>query len=89
MSPQPRTGTSDPKALPLVLDAAGMQRAILHKEVQPLSPMLRDIVRYKGHWWVADDREWVRVTAPAMIDKLDQQKKRSAAIYANLTSKKQ
>lgn len=76
--------TRNPKPLPQVITAKNMRIAWLRGEVEPLSLQLDHCVQYRGHWWVNDDTEWIRVTAPAAIELLNNQKQTSAAIYQDL-----
>lgn len=87
---QPQTTTNrtkTPKPLPHVITAKRIRIAWLRGEVAPLSPQIDNCVQYLGHWWINDDTEWMRVTAPAAIALLDKQKASSAAIYRDLHTK--
>jgi hypothetical protein len=76
-SPNP-TATSTPRAeapkpLPHAVPASVMRLARMRGEVEPLSPQFPGYVRYRGHWWINDDTEWVRLTEPgacAMLDRI-------------------
>ncbi|WP_199034675.1 hypothetical protein [Glycomyces salinus] len=85
--PQTATRRTNPKPLPQVIAAKRMRIAWMRGEVVPLSPQLDHCVQYLGHWWVNDDTEWIRVTAPNAIALLDKQKASSMALYRDLHAK--
>lgn len=80
------SGSPSPKPLPHVITAKRIRIAWLQGQVTPLSPQIDNCVQYLGHWWINDDTEWIRVTAPAAIALLDKQKASSTALYRNLLS---
>ncbi|MFG3342424.1 hypothetical protein [Glycomyces sp. NPDC048151] len=87
---QPQTTTKraqTPKPLPHVITTKRIRIAWLRGEVTPLSPQIDNCVQYLGHWWINDDTEWMRVTAPAAIALLDKQKASSTILYRNLHTK--
>jgi hypothetical protein len=88
---QPTTSTASsqtPKPLPHVITAKRIRIAWLQGQVTPLSPQIDNCVQYLGHWWINDDTEWIRVTAPAAIALLDKQKISSMALYRELHAKR-
>lgn len=87
---QPQTSTTHSQArkpLPHVITAKRVRIAWLRGEVTPLSPQIDNCVQYLDHWWINDDTEWIRVTAPNAIALLDKQKASSMALYRNLHAK--
>lgn len=79
------TPTPDaPNPLPLVITNEEMRLAWIRREATPLSPMLSDYVEYRGHWWINDDTEWIRITEPTITKKLNAQKERSKKLYEHI-----
>lgn len=37
----------------------------------PLSTVITDIVRYRGHWWIAHTSSWLRITDEQTSQRLD------------------
>ena len=46
---------------------AGSERG----DVVPLSDVITDIVRYRGHWWIANTHTWLLITDRTTTAKLD------------------
>jgi hypothetical protein len=80
----PTTRSQTPRPLPHVITAKRIRIAWLRGEVTPLSPQIDNCVQYLDHWWINDDTEWIRVTAPNAIALLDKQKASSMALYRDL-----
>lgn len=73
--PQPR------KPLPHTVPASVIRLARMRGEVEPLSPQFPGYVHFRGHWWINDDTEWVRLTDPGASAKLDRIKANSNARF--------
>lgn len=70
--------TAPSKPLPHTIPASKMRLARMRGEVEPLSPQFPGYVRFRGHWWLNDDTEFVRVADQSVNAILDRVKANSA-----------
>ncbi|MGH8794411.1 MAG: hypothetical protein ACRDXX_17395 [Stackebrandtia sp.] len=57
-----------------------MHHAYARGDVEPLSPVITEFVRYLGHWWTIDPPEWIRVVDTEFAAWLDDEHQRLADV---------
>jgi hypothetical protein len=57
--------------VPPSLPASAMRQALQTGWARLLSPLNRDIARYRDRWWVADTDQWLRLDDAQLHERLE------------------